>query len=181
MDAITQPAGGTAPDDEHTYWMPPPRLRLTPDGSHSPLDGAWWPRCDALELELPVLVGALDPGLGTVTRVTVESAAWPGAPRKVMAPGHVIEVALTDADADAHSITVDCGTIGRWELLVVPPDEAAGAAALLLTAAADPGNPLPAPRLLALAENGPDRQATWESEQATWESEGGAGPGPGPR
>jgi hypothetical protein len=64
---------------------------------------------------------------------------------------------------------VDCGTVGRWELLVVPPDEPAGTAALLLTAASDPENPLSAPRLLALAESGLDGQDTWESE-------GGAGP-----
>ncbi|QKW31178.1 hypothetical protein HUT11_22450 [Streptomyces seoulensis] len=149
--------------------MPLPRLRLTPDGSHGPLDGAWWPRCDALELELPALVGSLDPGVGTVTRVTVGNSVWPDAPREVMAPGQVIEVALTDGAAEAHAITVDCGTVGCWELLVVPPEEPAGAAALLLSAAADPGNPLSAPRLLALAESGLDGQAVWESE-------GGAGP-----
>ncbi|MEU5089212.1 DUF5994 family protein [Streptomyces sp. NPDC021356] len=170
MDASTKPAEGTAPGDGHTYRMPLPRLRLTRDGSHGPLDGAWWPRCDALELELPALVGSLDPSAGPVTHVTVETAAWPDAPRRVMAPGHVIEVALTDAAAEAHAITVDCGTVGRWELLVVPPDEPAGAAAQLLTAAADPGNPLSAPRLLALTESGLDGQARWESE-------GGAGPG----
>lgn len=170
MDASSRPPEDTAPGAGHTYRMPLPRLRLTPDGSHGPLDGAWWPRCDALELELPALVGSLDPSTGAVTRVTVESAAWPDAPHKVMtAPGHVIEVALTDGAAEAHAITVDCGTVGRWELLVVPPDEPAGAAAQLLAAASDPANPLSARRLLALTESGPDGQALWESE-------GGAGP-----
>ncbi|MFI9649164.1 hypothetical protein ACIHAA_23035 [Streptomyces sp. NPDC052040] len=47
------------------------------------------------------------------------------------------------------------------------PDD--GHTYLLLSAAADPGNPLSAPRLLALAESGLDGQAVWESE-------GGAGP-----
>ncbi|MFD5132284.1 DUF5994 family protein [Streptomyces olindensis] len=169
MNAITKSAKGTAPSDGHSYRMPLPRLRLTPDVSHGPLDGAWWPRCDALELELPALVGSLDPSIGTVTRVTVGTAAWPDAPQEVMAPGHVIEVALSNGAAEMHAITVDCGTVGRWELLVVPPDEPAGTAALLLTAASDPENPLSAPRLLALAESGLDGQDTWESE-------GGAGP-----
>ncbi|MGB9996787.1 DUF5994 family protein [Streptomyces pseudogriseolus] len=169
MNAITKPAEGTASGDGHSYRMPSPRLRLTPDVSHGPLDGAWWPRCDALELELPALVGSLDPGIGTVTRVTVGTAAWPDAPQEVMAPGHVIEVALSDGAAETHALTVDCGTVGRWELLVVPPDEPAGTAALLLTAASDSENPLSAPRLLALAESGLDGQDTWESE-------GGAGP-----
>ncbi|MFC3572954.1 DUF5994 family protein [Streptomyces yaanensis] len=164
MNAITKPAEGTAPGDGHTYRMPLPRLRLTPDVSHGPLDGEWWPRCDALELELPALVGSLDPSIGTVTRVTVGTAAWPDAPHEVMAPGHVIEVVLTDLAAEAHAITMDCGTVGRWELLVIPPDEPAGAATRLLTAAADPENPLSVPRLLALVESGLDGQDTWESE-----------------
>ncbi|GED86436.1 DUF5994 family protein [Streptomyces sp. 6-11-2] len=168
MDAITKPAEGPAPAEGHTYRMPLPRLRLTRDASHGPLDGAWWPRCAELELELPALVGSLDPSVGTVIHVTVGTAAWPDAPQKVMAPGHVIEVDLTDLAAEAHAITVDCGTVGRWELLVIPPDEPAGTAAGLLIAAADPGNSLSAPRLLAFAECGSDGQDTWESE-------GGAG------
>ena len=164
MDAITQPPEGASPGDAQTYRMPLPRLRLTPDVSHGPLDGAWWPRCDALELELPGLVSFLDPGVGTVTRVTVDTASWPDAPQTVVAPGHVIEVVRADPAAEAHAVTVDCGTVGRWELLVIPPDEPAGAATWLLTAAADPDNPLSARRMLALAEDGLDGDATWESE-----------------
>ncbi|GHH08852.1 DUF5994 family protein [Streptomyces rubradiris] len=168
MDTTTKPAEGTAPESGHSYGMPLPRLRLTPDVSHGSLDGAWWPRCDALEPEPPALVGSSDPGVGTVTRVTVGRAVWPGAPRQVTAPGHVIEVALSDDAAEAHAITVDCGSVGRWELLVVPPHEPAGVITRLPTAAA-PGNPLTAPRLLACAESGPDGQEAWGTE-------GGAGP-----
>ncbi|MFJ9868446.1 DUF5994 family protein [Streptomyces sp. NPDC101165] len=164
MDAITRPAEGTSPGDAQTYQMPLPRLRLTPDTSHGPLDGAWWPRCDALELELPALVGSLDPAVGTVTRVTVDPASWPDAPQTVWAPGHVIEVVRTGLAGEAHAITLDCGTVGRWELLVIPPDEPAGAATRLLTAAADPENPLSAPLMLALAEDDLDGEAAWESE-----------------
>lgn len=164
MNAITKPAEGTTPGDGHTYRMPLPRLRLAPDVSHGPLGGAWWPRCDALEPGLPALVASLDPGVGTVTRVTVGTPARPGAPRKVMAPGHVIEVALTDLAAEAHAITADCDTVGRWKLLVIPPDEPAGAAAGLPIAAADSGNSLPAPHLPALVESGLDGQAAREPE-----------------
>ncbi|MER5512746.1 DUF5994 family protein, partial [Streptomyces sp. NPDC002766] len=39
--------------------MPLPRPALTSSVSHGPLAGAWWPRCGALELELPSLVAAL--------------------------------------------------------------------------------------------------------------------------
>ncbi|WP_232108162.1 MULTISPECIES: DUF5994 family protein [Streptomyces] len=154
MDSLTRPAEGTPPDDEHTYRMPLARLSLTPESSHGPLDGAWWPRCDVLELELPALVGSLDPGHGTVTRVMVGAAAWPDAPGTVSAPDHVIEVVLSDAADEAHAVTLECGTVGRWELLVVPPDEPAGTAGRLLTAAADPWNTQSAQRILARVENG---------------------------
>jgi hypothetical protein len=154
MDSPTPPAGRTSPGDAHTYNMPLSRLSLTPDTSHGPLDGAWWPRCDALELELPALVGSLDPGRGTVTRVTVGAADWPDAPQTVSSPDHVIEVVLSDADDEAHAIALDCGTVGRWELLVVPPDEPVGAAGRLMTAAADPGNQLSAQRILERIEEG---------------------------
>ncbi|MFF4562377.1 DUF5994 family protein [Streptomyces sp. NPDC001435] len=134
--------------------MPLPRLTLTPDVSHGPLDGAWWPRCDALELELPALVCSLEPDAGTTVRVTVDPAEWPDAPHTVMAPGRVIAVEPAGPGSEAHVITLDCGTVGRWALLVVPPEEPAGTAARLLAAAADPENPLTAARMLALAETG---------------------------
>jgi hypothetical protein len=107
-----------------------------------------------LELELPALVGSLHPGLGTVTRVTVDAVAWPDAPRTVTAPGRMIEVALSAVDAEAHAIALDCGTGGRRELLVIPPGKSVAAATWLLTTAADPRNALTAAHMLALAEAG---------------------------
>ncbi|MEU3858305.1 DUF5994 family protein [Streptomyces sp. NPDC028722] len=156
MDTNGWPAADGFPGGAHTYRMPLPRLTLTPDAGHGPLHGAWWPRCDALELELPALLGALGPGLGPVVGVTVDTAAWPDVPRTVPAPGYVIEVFLSAVDTEAHTITLDCGPLGRRDLLVVPPGEPAGAASWLLTTAADPGNALSAPHMLALA------QANWE-------------------
>lgn len=164
MSVMKKPTDPTSPAGTRTYRMPLPRMTLTSDVSHGPLDGAWWPRCDALELELPSLVGSLDPGCGTVTR-TVGTTAWPHAPRTVMAPDHVIEVTRTDSVAEAHVVTLDCGTLGRWELLVIPPDEPAGTATRLLAAAADPWNPLTAARMLALAESDLVGEAAWEPEE----------------
>ncbi|MFF9085884.1 DUF5994 family protein [Streptomyces sp. NPDC014991] len=156
MDTNGWPAADGLPGRAHTYRMPLPRLTLTPDAGNGPLHGAWWPRCDALELELPALIDALGTGLGTVVGVTVDTAAWPGVPRTVPAPGHVIEVFLSAVDTEAHTITLDCGPLGRRDLLVVPPGEPAGAAGWLLTTAADPDNTLSAPHMLALA------QANWD-------------------
>ncbi|MFJ9563661.1 DUF5994 family protein [Streptomyces fuscichromogenes] len=164
MDSLSPPAGDSPTDDDaHTYTMPLSRLSLTPEGSHGPLDGAWWPRCDVLALELPSLVGSLDPGHGTVTRVTVGAADWPDAPQTVPAPDHVIEVVLSDETDEAHAITLECGTVGCWELLVVPPDEPAGRAGRLMTAAADPWNTLSAGRVLARVEGGAGQESAGES------------------
>ncbi|WP_191878362.1 DUF5994 family protein [Streptomyces filipinensis] len=127
--------------------MPLPRLALTPD----------------LELELPSLVGSSEPQLGAAIRVTVNPAGWPGAPHTVMAPGRVIAVDPAGPGSDAHVITLACGTVRRWVLLVVPPGEPAGTAARL-PADAGPENPLSAARMLMLAETGRPVGATGEAE-----------------
>ncbi|MEU6771802.1 DUF5994 family protein [Streptomyces sp. NPDC046759] len=144
--------------------MPLPRLTLTPDVSHGPLDGAWWPRCDALELELPSLVSSLEAGTAATIRVTVDPAEWPDAPHTVMAPGRVIAVEPAQPGSGAHVITLDCGTAGHWVLLVVPPGAPAGTAARLLAAAADPENPLTAARMPALADKGRPVDTTGDAE-----------------
>ncbi|MEV6113600.1 DUF5994 family protein [Streptomyces sp. NPDC052109] len=154
MEPSSTPAEELTSASSHGYRMPLPRLTLTTDVSHGPLDGAWWPRCAALELELPSLVGSLEPDPDTAVRVTVDLGEWPDAPSTVMAPGRVIAVEPAGPGSEAHVITLDCGTVGRWVLLVIPPEERSGTAARLLAAAADPENPLTATRLLALAETG---------------------------
>lgn len=133
---------------EHTYRMPLPRLALTLGVGRGPLDGAWWPRCGALELELPSLVATLEPDLGTMVYVTVASAQWPDAPHTVMAPGRTITVEATRSAGEEHVITLDFDTVGRCVLLVVPPQEGADEACRLMTAAADPALHLGASALL---------------------------------
>ncbi|MGW5433537.1 hypothetical protein ACWET9_41225 [Streptomyces sp. NPDC004059] len=70
-----------------------------------------------------------------------------------MAPGRRIAVEPAGPGGEAHVIAVDCGTVGRRVLLVVPPEgEPAPSTARLLTAAADPENPLTAARTPALGQ-----------------------------
>ncbi|MER5549170.1 DUF5994 family protein [Streptomyces sp. NPDC002589] len=154
MEPSSTPAGGAPAADAHTYRMPLPRLALTPDVSHGPLDGARWLRCAALELELPSLVGSLEPDPDTTVRVTVDPVEWPDAPHTVMSPGREIAVEPAGPGSAAHVITLDRGTVGRWVLRVVTAEEPAGTAARLPAAAADPENPLTAARMLTLAETG---------------------------
>jgi hypothetical protein len=154
MDATGPSAEGSSPDELRTYRMPVARLALTPGVSRGPLDGAWWPRCDLLELELPALVDSLGPSLGTITHVTVDAVAWPDVPHTVTAPGRAIGVVLSAVDVEAHAIVLDCGSAGRRVLLVIPPGQSPASATWLLITAADPWNTLTAAHMLALAESG---------------------------
>ncbi|WP_367321814.1 DUF5994 family protein [Streptomyces sp. HUAS ZL42] len=80
--------------------MPLPRLVLTQGVGHGPPDGAWSPRCDALEL--PSFFASLQLGWDTAVRVTVDAAQWPDAPPTVMAPGRVITVEPAGSADEAH-------------------------------------------------------------------------------
>lgn len=133
MEPLHTPAAPA--DPPHTYRMPLPRLTVTQGFGHGPLDGAWWPRCEVLELELPSLVGLLEPERGATVRVTVDTAQWPDAPPTVMARGREIAVEATGSSDQTHLITLDGDTVGCWVLLVIPPGEPADTAGRLLRAA----------------------------------------------
>ncbi|MEU2712972.1 hypothetical protein [Streptomyces sp. NPDC007205] len=81
-----------------------------------------------------------------------------------MAHGRVIAVEPAGPGSEAYVISLDCGTVGRWVLLVAPPEEPAGTAGRLLAAAAEPENPLTASRMPSLAESGRLRDTTGEAE-----------------
>jgi hypothetical protein len=53
------------------------RLRLKPaDRSCGLVQGAWWPRTDQLFIELPPLLAALAPRVGSVDRVIYDQTFW---------------------------------------------------------------------------------------------------------
>ena len=53
------------------------RLRLKPaDRSCGLVQGAWWPRTDQLHIELPPLLAALAPRVGSVDRVIYDETSW---------------------------------------------------------------------------------------------------------
>ncbi|MBT2467439.1 hypothetical protein J7E97_06030 [Streptomyces sp. ISL-66] len=152
----------------------PARLSLTPRTTLAgQLDGAWWPRSRDLEAELPALADALDEPWGRITRVTVNPTRWPVIPHTVPVAGHTLHVGWF-AEQDPDKLILLSGTVGRWDLLVIPPETAPAAAARLMTAAAIPGSVLTARALMAAEAviGGGMRDA--RSRVEDWESEGGA-------
>ncbi|MFG2875225.1 DUF5994 family protein [Streptomyces sp. NPDC048337] len=152
----------------------PARLSLTPETALAcQLDGAWWPRSRDLEAELPALADALDGPWGRMTHVTVNPTRWPVIPHKVPVAGHTVHVGwFTEQDPD--KLILLSGTVGRWDLLVIPPETQPAAAARLMAAATIPGSVLTARALMAAeaAIGGGMRDA--RSRVEDWESEGGA-------
>ncbi|MEV6723051.1 DUF5994 family protein [Streptomyces xanthochromogenes] len=111
------------------------------DGVRGLLDGAWWPYSRDLAVELPALIGVLDPLWGRVTRIAVNPRYWPVVPHKVAVRGHVVKVGWFKAEQDAHKLLLLSNTVGRWDLLVIPPGTPADSAARLMAAACDPAGP----------------------------------------
>ncbi|MGW8332788.1 DUF5994 family protein [Streptomyces sp. NPDC055897] len=148
------------------------------DGSRGLLDGAWWPRSRDLAVELPALIGLLDPLWGRVTRIAVNPRYWPVVPRKVPVRGHVVKVGWFKAEQDPHKLLLLSNTVGRWDLLVIPPDTPAASAARLMAAASDPAGPaLTAGALMAAeARFGAAVEGGAEDASASGEHEGGAPP-----
>ncbi|GAA2816526.1 hypothetical protein GCM10010441_46350 [Kitasatospora paracochleata] len=133
------------------------RLSLTSEGLRpGRLDGAWWPRCGDLLLELPALAAEIDERWGRITRITVNPAQWPVIPRRIPVAGHVVHAGWFTTEQDKHMIMVRSYAPRRLDLLVVPPQTDAVDAARLMVEAADPANTRTASELLAME---PERRA----------------------
>jgi Family of unknown function (DUF5994) len=86
------------------------------------IDGAWWPRADRITNELPSVVAALTPLLGTIGSINVNWPSlqrppelnWPGWERKRQ---HVMT--LTGDDAWANLLIVPYGTNSALALMVL--------------------------------------------------------------
>ncbi|MEU0131338.1 DUF5994 family protein [Streptomyces sp. NPDC006289] len=144
----------------------PLRLRLTEQGKHSRLDGAWWPRSRDLDSELPKLIARLDLEWGRIIDVTVNRRLWPSVPHHVGAGTHTVRLGWFDAEQDPHVLMLFSYPPGHWELLVVPPETESEDAARLMAGASRAGNLRTASALVDPAST--DR---WGSDRWT-----GAGP-----
>jgi hypothetical protein len=124
-----------------------PRLELEPTMSREGVfDGAWWPRSNHVLAELPDLITALSAHLGRIIRVGLDTSAWDGVPRSVVANGLVVKInRFVGSDA---TISVTRGFQDHFLLLVVPPGTLPDTAASAMAGASATGNHTPAAELL---------------------------------
>ncbi len=114
------------------------------------LDGAWWPRGDALMPDVSALVEELLRRGTRITRIAYNPTLWHDAFRRQVADGRMIRLGWFHT-MDPHLIVLT-GTQGqRVDLLVVPSSTAPEVAARAMAAAADPHNAAPASDVLASA------------------------------
>jgi hypothetical protein len=139
----------------------PARLELKPD-QHGPtvLDGGWWPRSEDLATELPSLIRALDERHGRTRRIMLGAADWTESrPRQLAfgAPenGRVVHLGWF-ATQPAGLLTAISVTGQRTDLLTVPPDTSEPEAQKAMDQAAEAGNQLHTPAILAdITADGP--------------------------
>ncbi|NUR61390.1 MAG: hypothetical protein HOV87_22420 [Catenulispora sp.] len=84
------------------------------------LDGAWWPRSQHIESELPALVSALAGYIGPITRVGLDATAWEDLPTRLVVDGRVVRIDSYPVGDD--TILITRGERDRFSLLVVPPN-----------------------------------------------------------
>ncbi|MGV9803476.1 DUF5994 family protein [Mycobacterium sp. NPDC003449] len=158
-----------------THRSTPDNLRLRLKPAHRScgfVQGAWWPRTDRLSTELPQLLAALTPLLGTVDRVVYDGSNWAQASLRMEFRGH--SVILTEADASTNTLSVIGGGFGALVLLVVPPRTDPALAYTAVMSASAPEDVSTPDQLLGIGpREARDRRLAVLAHQR-WESEGGA-------
>lgn len=117
-----------------------PRLRLKPKAPHSGyVDGAWWPRSDDLNAELPDLLAVLSVRLDRIDRVLYNLNEWANVPAKLATGGRAVRL---DGYRRQPANTVEILGLNRDRiaLLVVPPYTDPDQAHTTMMAAAGPND-----------------------------------------
>lgn len=151
-----------------------PRLLLKPNAPHTGyVDGAWWPRGDDLEAEIPGLVALLSDRLGSVDRVLYKVSDWAKAPAKIPVAGHPVHLDGYRLQPPNTAEVLGLNG-GRIVLLVVPPHTDPDRAHATMTAAAAPedGSTVDALLMISLRDRASRNQIG--AAQERWDSEGGA-------
>ncbi len=150
------------------------RLRLKP--AHRTcgfVQGAWWPRTNQLHTELPLLLAALWPRVGSVDRVIYDETSWAPATLRMQFRGH--NILLEGSNTTSTNILSVIGDgFGRLVLLVVPTYTNPTRAYTAVMTASKPDDVSTPDELLGIGSlEAQDRRLALLAQQR-WESEGGA-------
>ena len=150
------------------------RLRLKPaHRSCGFVQGAWWPRTDQLHTELPPLLAALAPRVGSVDRVVYDETRWTPASLRIEFRGRSI-ILEGSSDTSANTLSVIGEGFGRLVLLVVPPYTNPTRAYTAVITASKPDDVSTPDESLGIGpREAQDRRLALLAHQR-WESEGGA-------
>jgi len=88
---------------------------------HGTLDGAWWPRSNDLQRELPSLIADLPDELGRVMRVVYAKSSWLPTPRWVKLDATRSLRTGSFAGVDTHRILLQTARHGVLQIMLVPP------------------------------------------------------------
>jgi Family of unknown function (DUF5994) len=150
------------------------RLRLKPaHRTCGSVQGAWWPRTDQLHTELPALLAALAPRMGSVDRVIYDETCWAPAALRMAFRGR--SILLEGSSTTSTNVVSLIGEgFGRLVLLVVPPYTNPTRAYTAVMTASKPDNVSTPDELLGIGpQQAQDRRLALLAQQR-WESEGGA-------
>jgi hypothetical protein len=124
----------------------PLRLELSRSPGGSPIDGAWWPQTDDIDIELADLVDHFPDRLGTVYRVLYSKSDWTGRPRTVATARRRVRTGFFPRD-DTHLMLLSMSTRRSIRLLVIPPEHPEGER--VISRATDPLNRLTGAQILS--------------------------------
>ena len=150
------------------------RLRLkSAHPSCGSVQGAWWPRSDQLHTELPLLLTALSPRVGSVDRVIYDETSWAPASSRMEFRGRSV-VLEGSHNESADTLSVIGEGFGRLVLLIVPPYTNPTRAYTAVMTASKPDDVSSPDELLGIGRReAQDRRLALMAHQR-WESEGGA-------
>jgi hypothetical protein len=137
------------------------------------VQGAWWPRTNQLHTELPLLIAALWPQVGSVDRVIYDETSWAPASLRMQFRGHCI-ILEGSSTASTNILSLIGDGFGRLVLLVVPPyTNPTRAYTAVMTASKSDDVSTPDELLGIGPREAQDRRLALSAQQR-WESEGGA-------
>jgi hypothetical protein len=150
------------------------RLRLKPaDRSGGLVQGAWWPRSDQLFIELPPLLAALAPRVGSVDRVIYDETRWAPQALRMEFRGRTI-ILEGSTTTSTNTLSVIGKGFGRLVLLIVPPYTNPTRAYAAVMTASKPDNVSTPDELLGVGRREAQDRRLAQLAQQRWESDGGA-------